>query len=66
MIPTAGTVRGLLAAFGRSHPEIARLILFGSLARGEANANSDVDVVADFVAWPHPQRHGGVRLLGRS
>ena len=49
IVPTVEAVRGLLAAFGQAHPEITRLVLFGRLARGEAHAESDVDVVVDFV-----------------
>ena len=63
MIPTAGTVRGPLAAFGRSHPEITRLVLFGSLARGEAHANSDVDVVVDFVPGSTPRGMAGCTYM---
>ena len=55
LIPTVGTVRGPLAIFGRAHPEITRLVLFGSLARGEAHANSDVDVVASFAPDSTPR-----------
>ena len=40
------------ATFCRQHPEIIRVELFGSLARGEATAASDVDLVVTFApAW---------------
>ena len=55
MIPTVEGVRGPLAAFGRDHSEITRLVLFGSLARGEAHADSDVDVVASFAPNSTPR-----------
>lgn len=38
-----------LAGFGRNHPEIIRLVLFGSVARGDAHAASDVDIMATFA-----------------
>ena len=63
MIPTVGTVRGPLAVFGRAHPEITRLVLFGSLARGEAHANSDVDVVASFAPDSTPRGMAGFAYL---
>jgi uncharacterized protein len=39
-----------LTAFGRQHPEIERLEVFGSRARGEALEESDVDVLVTFRA----------------
>jgi predicted nucleotidyltransferase len=37
-----------LSAFGRQHPEIERLEIFGSHARGDALAESDLDVLVTF------------------
>ena len=54
-VPTADAVRGPLVAFGQAHPEITRLVLFGSLARGDTHAESDVDVVASFAPESTPQ-----------
>ena len=62
-IPTAEETRGPLMAFGRSYPEIIRLVLFGSLARGEAHENSDVDVVVDFVRGSTPRGMAGFAYL---
>ena len=38
-----------VAVFCRQHPEIIRVDLFGSLARGEATPSSDVDLVVTFA-----------------
>ena len=41
-----------VAVFCRKHPEIICVELFGSVARGEATAASDVDLVVTFApAW---------------
>lgn len=45
------------------HPEITRLTLFGSLARGEANANSDVDEVVDFLPGSTPRGMAGFAYM---
>ena len=51
-ICTVDAVVTSVAAFCRQHPEIIRVELFGSLARGEATAASDVDLVVTFApAW---------------
>lgn len=51
-VPTLAKVRTTLAAFGRQHPEILRLEVFGSVARNEASLISDVDVVVSFAtSW---------------
>ena len=63
MVPSVEAVRGPLAAFGRAHPEITRLVLFGSLARGEAHADSDVDVVASFAPGSTPGGMAGFAYL---
>ena len=62
---TVDAVRGPLVAFGQSHPEITRLVLFGSLARGDMHAESDVDVVVDFAPGSTPEGNGRIRLHGR-
>ena len=51
-----------LAEFGREHPEIIRLILFGSVARGDAHEARDVDLdigeaanrLGEDLEAPHP------------
>ena len=63
MVPSVEGVRGPLAAFGRAHPELTRLVLFGSLARGEAHADSDVDVVASFAPGSSPRGMAGFAYL---
>jgi len=53
--PEAGTVGVLLAQVCRDNG-IVRLEIFGSTARGEAVAGSDVDLIAKFTE--HPIRIG--------
>ena len=48
-ICTVDEVVASVAAFCREHPEIIRVELFGSVARGEATAASDVDLVVTFA-----------------
>lgn len=40
---------GLQAGALREELQIARLAIFGSVARGEAKAGSDVDVLVEFI-----------------
>ena len=63
LVPTLDSVRASLVAFARAHPEIRRLVVFGSVARGEAHADSDVDVVADLVPGSLPQGMAGFSYL---
>ena len=42
-------LREVLAVFGQRHPEIVRVELFGSMARGEETPESDVDLVVSFA-----------------
>ena len=37
--------RAAAAAIGAAHPDVARVMLFGSVARGEAVSDSDIDLV---------------------
>ena len=53
--PTVDAVRGPLVAFAQFYPEIIRLVLFGSLARGDAHAESAVDVVTGFAPENAPR-----------
>ena len=54
------TNRGLLASFCREN-HIIRISLFGSALRGEATANSDIDLLVEF----HPQHIPGlIKLAG--
>ena len=62
-VPTLESVRALLVAFARAHPEIRRLVVFGSVARGEARVDSDVDVVADLVPGNLPQGMAGFSFM---
>ena len=62
-VPTLESVRAALVAFARAHPEIRRLVVFGSVARGEARADSDVDVVADLALGSLPQGMAGFSFL---
>lgn len=48
-ILTRQQVETCLAVFGREHPEIVRLELFGSVAREEATERSDVDMAVTFA-----------------
>lgn len=65
-----------LNLLARSKPElarrfgVARLALFGSMARGEATGQSDVDVLVSFDSAASSERYFGVQffledLLGR-
>ena len=49
-VSTVSEVAKKLAAFGCAHAEIVRLEVFGSVARGEAHAQSDVDLVVTFAS----------------
>jgi predicted nucleotidyltransferase len=51
--PTIDQLRAILPAFCRRH-EIARAEIFGSLARGEAHAGSDVDIMVTFRPGVRP------------
>lgn len=62
-VPTLDTIRPVLAAFGAAHPEVVRLEVFGSVARGEATAESDVDVVAVFRAGRLPRGMAGFTFV---
>ena len=66
-----------LALLGEHKPVLAerfgvrRLALFGSMARGTAQADSDIDLLVDFDGLATPDRYFGVQfyledLLGRS
>ena len=61
---TVDEIRGVLAAFGRLHPEVSRVQVFGSVARGEATMDSDVDVVVRFVPGSLPRGLAGFGFLG--
>ena len=52
-----------LIAFGRAHPTIQRIALFGSVARGETTADSDVDVVIGFQSGSLPRGLAGFGFL---
>ena len=52
-----------LIAFGRAHPAIQRIALFGSVARGEVTAESDVDVVVKFQPGSLPRGLAGFGFL---
>ncbi len=59
-------LRQLAARLGSQHPEIARIIVFGSLVRGEAVPGSDVDLllVLRESDRPFPERAGLYRPSG--
>lgn len=44
---------------------ITELALFGSTARDEAQANSDIDVMVDFAGRSTPKRYFGVQFFWR-
>jgi predicted nucleotidyltransferase len=60
--------RSTLALLARSKPElahrfgVARLALFGSVARNEAHEGSDVDVLVAFDGPATSQRYFGVQF----
>ncbi len=58
-IPTLEGVRPALESFARTHPEITRLQVFGSVARREATAESDVDILASFAPGTLPRGLAG-------
>jgi uncharacterized protein len=51
--PTLDQIKSRLAPFCRRHG-VARLELFGSLARGEPHAGSDIDLLVTFQPGVHP------------
>lgn len=66
----------ILLALGKAKPElaarfgVAKLVLFGSVARNEASPESDVDVLVAFDGPSTSQRYFGVQffledMLGR-
>ncbi len=61
--PTLAGVRYNLAAFGRAHPQIERIEVFGSVARHEATPTSDVDVVVQFTPGSLPRGLAGFAFL---
>lgn len=61
--PTLESLLPALAAFGRAHPTIERIELFGSVARGEATVRSDVDLVVRFVPGSLPPGPASFELL---
>ena len=56
-------IPGALVAFGQLHPEIVRIELFGSVARGEATPGSDVDLVVSFTTNGVPRGLAGYAFL---
>ena len=62
-VPTLDSMRAPLIAFAQAHPEIRRLVVFGSVAWGEAHADSDVDVVADLIPGSLPQGMAGFSFM---
>ena len=61
--PTLVGVSDALAAFGRAHPQIKRIEVFGSVARHEATPTSDVDVVVQFAPGSLPRGLAGFAFL---
>ena len=51
--PTIGELEAILPAFCRRH-DISRVEVFGSVARGEAGARSDVDLMITFRSGARP------------
>ena len=60
---TADEIRGALTAFGRRHPEVLRLQLFGGVARGEMTAQSGVDLVVELAPEVIPRGSAGFAFL---
>ena len=56
-------LREALALFGQAHPEIVRIVLFGSVARGEDTPESAVDVVVSFTPDGVPRGLAGFGFL---
>ncbi|MEJ5210134.1 MAG: nucleotidyltransferase domain-containing protein [Burkholderiales bacterium] len=52
-----GTIRALLAGVLDAHPEIRLALLFGSLARGRAHWESDLDLAVDAGRPLTPDEH---------
>ena len=44
-----GMIRGKVTSWAESHPEIKRVFLFGSRARGDSKPDSDVDIAVEVV-----------------
>lgn len=61
-MPIFEEVAAALRLVGARHRDIACLEIFGSLARGDQNAGSDVDVLLSFVRRLEP---GGFHYFGR-
>ena len=53
----------VVALFGQAHPEIVRIVPFGSVARGEDTPESDVDVVVSFAPDDVPRGFAGFGFL---
>ncbi|HEU67983.1 MAG TPA: nucleotidyltransferase domain-containing protein [Candidatus Acetothermia bacterium] len=51
---TIARLREAVAALARDHPEVERVVLFGSLARGEAVPGSDADLLVVLSDSPLP------------
>ena len=61
--PTLASVQGALAAFGRAHPQIERIEVFGSVARADGTSSSDVDVLVQFTPSSLPRGLAGFAFL---
>lgn len=61
--PLLESLCAALVAFGRVHPVIHRIALFGSVARGDSTPSSDVDVVVDFMPGSVPRGLAGFAFL---
>lgn len=60
--PAFEEVAARLRRFGATHPEIARLEVFGSVADGDAGPGSDADVLVTFGPGQRPR---GLAYFGR-
>ena len=63
VLPAIGDLREVLTVFGQKHPEIVRVELFGSVARGEDTPESDVDLVVSFTPNGAPRGMAGYTFL---
>ena len=58
-----GDLREVVAVFSQEHPEIVRVELFGSVARGEETPESDVDLMVSFTPNGVPHGMAGYAFL---
>lgn len=59
---TLDEIAAVLSDWARTKPLVKRVFVFGSRARGEERADSDLDIAVELdpVAFPCPDESGGI------